>query len=196
MHGFVTAKRWGACSDGAFLGAHQGEGQPLLQATGKLRPASCSQSFPSPSEQGGAEGNLRGLASLWRQGLWQQAHVHTCPTCKQVTQTCIASVCNSFYFFIFFLIITTFFLIAISVLHRGRSASASIRGSPSRSVASSRPQNSWRWAGGSGRQHTLLMEIQLTKVLVQYMGMLCLLKAADCLTVPTPILCSSGVLPA
>uniref|UniRef100_A0A673ARU9 Autophagy related 2A n=1 Tax=Sphaeramia orbicularis TaxID=375764 RepID=A0A673ARU9_9TELE len=46
----------------------------------------------------------------------------------------------------------------------GRSVPAGVRGSPSRSVASSRPQNSWRWAGGSGRQHTLLMEIQLTKV--------------------------------
>lgn len=60
-----------------------------------------------------------------------------------------------------------FFFLTISVLRRGRSVSASIRGSPSRSAASSRPQNSWRWAGGSGRQHTLLMEIQLTKV-VQY----------------------------
>uniref|UniRef100_A0A667ZPJ6 Autophagy related 2A n=1 Tax=Myripristis murdjan TaxID=586833 RepID=A0A667ZPJ6_9TELE len=48
--------------------------------------------------------------------------------------------------------------------NRGRSVPAGVRGSPSRSVASSRPQNSWRWAGGSGRQHTLLMEIQLTKV--------------------------------
>uniref|UniRef100_A0A665XFJ7 Autophagy related 2A n=1 Tax=Echeneis naucrates TaxID=173247 RepID=A0A665XFJ7_ECHNA len=45
-----------------------------------------------------------------------------------------------------------------------RSVSAGVRGSPSRSATSSRPQNSWRWAGGSGRQHTLLMEIQLTKV--------------------------------
>uniref|UniRef100_H3DHC2 Autophagy related 2A n=1 Tax=Tetraodon nigroviridis TaxID=99883 RepID=H3DHC2_TETNG len=55
----------------------------------------------------------------------------------------------------------------IFVLHRGRSAPASIRGSPSRLAASSRPQNSWRWAG-SGRQHTLLMEIQLTKVSFQH----------------------------
>uniref|UniRef100_A0A8C9ZHY2 Autophagy related 2A n=1 Tax=Sander lucioperca TaxID=283035 RepID=A0A8C9ZHY2_SANLU len=46
----------------------------------------------------------------------------------------------------------------------GRSVPAGVRGSPSRSVAPSRPQNSWRWAGGSGRQHALLMEIQLTKV--------------------------------
>uniref|UniRef100_A0A3B4EI02 Autophagy related 2A n=1 Tax=Pygocentrus nattereri TaxID=42514 RepID=A0A3B4EI02_PYGNA len=38
------------------------------------------------------------------------------------------------------------------------------RSSPSRSAGSSRPQNSWRWVGGSGRQHSLLMEIQLTKV--------------------------------
>uniref|UniRef100_A0A3P8SNG5 Autophagy related 2A n=1 Tax=Amphiprion percula TaxID=161767 RepID=A0A3P8SNG5_AMPPE len=52
--------------------------------------------------------------------------------------------------------------------NRGRSVPAGVRGSPSRSVASSRPQNSWRWAGGSGRQHTLLMEIQLTKVSFQH----------------------------
>lgn len=51
---------------------------------------------------------------------------------------------------------------------RGRSAPAGVRGSPSRSVAPSRPQNSWRWAGGSGRQHTMLMEIQLTKVSFQH----------------------------
>uniref|UniRef100_A0A665XDY6 Autophagy related 2A n=1 Tax=Echeneis naucrates TaxID=173247 RepID=A0A665XDY6_ECHNA len=49
-----------------------------------------------------------------------------------------------------------------------RSVSAGVRGSPSRSATSSRPQNSWRWAGGSGRQHTLLMEIQLTKVSFQH----------------------------
>uniref|UniRef100_A0A8C2KTV9 Autophagy related 2A n=1 Tax=Cyprinus carpio TaxID=7962 RepID=A0A8C2KTV9_CYPCA len=42
------------------------------------------------------------------------------------------------------------------------------RGSPSRSAGPSRPQNSWRWVGGSGRQHTLLMEIQLTKVSFQH----------------------------
>uniref|UniRef100_A0A8C1JSM5 Autophagy related 2A n=1 Tax=Cyprinus carpio TaxID=7962 RepID=A0A8C1JSM5_CYPCA len=42
------------------------------------------------------------------------------------------------------------------------------RGSPSRSAGPSRPQNSWRWIGGSGRQHTLLMEIQLTKVSFQH----------------------------
>uniref|UniRef100_A0AAR2LYP3 Autophagy related 2A n=1 Tax=Pygocentrus nattereri TaxID=42514 RepID=A0AAR2LYP3_PYGNA len=40
--------------------------------------------------------------------------------------------------------------------------------SPSRSAGSSRPQNSWRWVGGSGRQHSLLMEIQLTKVSFQH----------------------------
>uniref|UniRef100_A0A8C9ZCI1 Autophagy related 2A n=1 Tax=Sander lucioperca TaxID=283035 RepID=A0A8C9ZCI1_SANLU len=50
----------------------------------------------------------------------------------------------------------------------GRSVPAGVRGSPSRSVAPSRPQNSWRWAGGSGRQHALLMEIQLTKVSFQH----------------------------
>ncbi|XP_012721537.2 autophagy-related protein 2 homolog A [Fundulus heteroclitus] len=52
--------------------------------------------------------------------------------------------------------------------NRGRSVPAGVRGSPSRSVTSSRPQNSWRWAGGSGRQHSLLMEIQLTKVSFQH----------------------------
>lgn len=52
--------------------------------------------------------------------------------------------------------------------NRGRSVPAGVRGSPSRNVSSSRPQNSWRCAGGSGRQHTLLMEIQLTKVSFQH----------------------------
>uniref|UniRef100_A0A3B5KTL6 Autophagy related 2A n=1 Tax=Xiphophorus couchianus TaxID=32473 RepID=A0A3B5KTL6_9TELE len=52
--------------------------------------------------------------------------------------------------------------------NRGRSVPVGVRGSPSRSVASARPQNSWRWAGGSGRQHSLLMEIQLTKVSFQH----------------------------
>uniref|UniRef100_A0A8C7R265 Autophagy related 2A n=1 Tax=Oncorhynchus mykiss TaxID=8022 RepID=A0A8C7R265_ONCMY len=50
----------------------------------------------------------------------------------------------------------------------GRSAPSGMRGSPSRSTAPSRPQNSWRWAGGGGRQHNLLMEIQLTKVSFQH----------------------------
>ncbi|XP_037396470.1 autophagy-related protein 2 homolog A isoform X3 [Pygocentrus nattereri] len=52
--------------------------------------------------------------------------------------------------------------------HRGRSAPTGARSSPSRSAGSSRPQNSWRWVGGSGRQHSLLMEIQLTKVSFQH----------------------------
>ncbi|KAK0131055.1 Autophagy-related protein 2 A [Merluccius polli] len=52
--------------------------------------------------------------------------------------------------------------------HRGRSVPLGARGSPSRSAGSTRPQNSWRWAGGSGRQHALLMEIQLTKVSFQH----------------------------
>ncbi|KAJ0002898.1 hypothetical protein NQD34_008047 [Periophthalmus magnuspinnatus] len=52
--------------------------------------------------------------------------------------------------------------------NRVRSVPAGVRGSPSRSVGSSRPQNSWRWAGGSGRQHSLLMEIQLSKVSFQH----------------------------
>uniref|UniRef100_A0A672Q8R7 Autophagy related 2A n=1 Tax=Sinocyclocheilus grahami TaxID=75366 RepID=A0A672Q8R7_SINGR len=47
-------------------------------------------------------------------------------------------------------------------------AAPGARGSPSRSAGPSRPQNSWRWVGGSGRQHTLLMEIQLTKVSFQH----------------------------
>uniref|UniRef100_A0A8C7VFS4 Autophagy related 2A n=1 Tax=Oncorhynchus mykiss TaxID=8022 RepID=A0A8C7VFS4_ONCMY len=52
--------------------------------------------------------------------------------------------------------------------NRGRSVPSGMRGSPSRSAAPSRPQNSWRWAGGGGRQHNLLMEIQLTKVSFQH----------------------------
>ncbi|XP_066504657.1 autophagy-related protein 2 homolog A [Hoplias malabaricus] len=52
--------------------------------------------------------------------------------------------------------------------HRGRTAPSGARGSPSRSVGSSRPQNSWRWVGGNSRQHSLLMEIQLTKVSFQH----------------------------
>uniref|UniRef100_A0A674CJX8 Autophagy related 2A n=1 Tax=Salmo trutta TaxID=8032 RepID=A0A674CJX8_SALTR len=50
----------------------------------------------------------------------------------------------------------------------GRSAPSGMRGSPSRSTAPSRPQNSWRWVGGGGREHNLLMEIQLTKVSFQH----------------------------
>ncbi|XP_056625183.1 autophagy-related protein 2 homolog A [Triplophysa dalaica] len=49
-----------------------------------------------------------------------------------------------------------------------RATTPGARGSPSRSAGPSRPQNSWRWVGGSGRQHTLLMEIQLTKVSFQH----------------------------
>uniref|UniRef100_A0A674CIR7 Autophagy related 2A n=1 Tax=Salmo trutta TaxID=8032 RepID=A0A674CIR7_SALTR len=52
--------------------------------------------------------------------------------------------------------------------NRGRSAPSGMRGSPSRSTAPSRPQNSWRWVGGGGREHNLLMEIQLTKVSFQH----------------------------
>ncbi|XP_077588556.1 autophagy-related protein 2 homolog A [Stigmatopora nigra] len=52
--------------------------------------------------------------------------------------------------------------------NRGRSVPTGACSSPSRSTGSSRPQNSWRWAGGSGRQHGLLMEIQLTKVSFQH----------------------------
>ncbi|XP_034036800.1 autophagy-related protein 2 homolog A isoform X2 [Thalassophryne amazonica] len=52
--------------------------------------------------------------------------------------------------------------------NRGRSVPTGVQSSPSRSVASSRPQNSWRWTGGISRQHTVLMEIQLTKVSFQH----------------------------
>ncbi|XP_062856469.1 autophagy-related protein 2 homolog A isoform X2 [Trichomycterus rosablanca] len=52
--------------------------------------------------------------------------------------------------------------------HRGRSAPAGARASPSRSAGTSRPQNSWRWVGGSGRKHSQLMEIQLMKVSFQH----------------------------
>lgn len=38
------------------------------------------------------------------------------------------------------------------------------KGSPSRCSGPNRPQNSWRTQGGSGRQHQVLMEIQLSKV--------------------------------
>uniref|UniRef100_A0A8C6L4B2 Autophagy related 2A n=1 Tax=Nothobranchius furzeri TaxID=105023 RepID=A0A8C6L4B2_NOTFU len=53
-------------------------------------------------------------------------------------------------------------------VNRGRSAPAGVRASLSRTATAARPQNSWRWTGGSGRQHTLLMEIQLTKVSFQH----------------------------
>lgn len=42
------------------------------------------------------------------------------------------------------------------------------RGSPSRCSGPNRPQNSWRTQGGSGRQHHVLMEIQLSKVSFQH----------------------------
>ncbi|GCC39309.1 hypothetical protein chiPu_0023210, partial [Chiloscyllium punctatum] len=47
---------------------------------------------------------------------------------------------------------------------RMRPVSVSARGSPSRSAFPNRPQNTWRTQGGSGRNHEILMEIQLTKV--------------------------------
>uniref|UniRef100_H0VCN2 Autophagy related 2A n=1 Tax=Cavia porcellus TaxID=10141 RepID=H0VCN2_CAVPO len=52
--------------------------------------------------------------------------------------------------------------------HRARVGLAGPRGSPSRSSSSKRPQNSWRTQGGSGRQHQVLMEIQLSKVSFQH----------------------------
>uniref|UniRef100_A0A8C7J789 Autophagy related 2A n=1 Tax=Oncorhynchus kisutch TaxID=8019 RepID=A0A8C7J789_ONCKI len=60
----------------------------------------------------------------------------------------------------------------------GHSAPSGMRGSPSRSTAPSRPQNSWRWAGGGGRQHNLLMEIQLTKVSFQHESYLVVVSAS------------------
>ncbi|XP_037694662.1 autophagy-related protein 2 homolog A isoform X2 [Choloepus didactylus] len=51
--------------------------------------------------------------------------------------------------------------------HRAKGL-AGPRGSPSRCSGSSRPQNSWRAQGGSGRQHHVLMEIQLSKVSFQH----------------------------
>ncbi|KAI3351666.1 hypothetical protein L3Q82_020500 [Scortum barcoo] len=59
------------------------------QASGFSRPRGSSdllrapEPLPGAPEQGGAAGDLCGLASLWRKRLWGQAHVHTCPTCKQ-----------------------------------------------------------------------------------------------------------------
>ncbi|XP_016012950.2 autophagy-related protein 2 homolog A isoform X1 [Rousettus aegyptiacus] len=52
--------------------------------------------------------------------------------------------------------------------HRARVGLAGPRGSPSRCSGPNRPQNSWRTQGGSGRQHHVLMEIQLSKVSFQH----------------------------
>ncbi|XP_023559729.1 autophagy-related protein 2 homolog A isoform X3 [Octodon degus] len=52
--------------------------------------------------------------------------------------------------------------------HRARVGLTGPRGSPSRCSGSNRPQNSWRTQGGSGRQHQVLMEIQLSKVSFQH----------------------------
>ena len=49
-------------------------------------------------------------------------------------------------------------------LPRARVSLSGPRSSPSRSSGPNRPQNSWRAQGGSGRQHHVLMEIQLSKV--------------------------------
>ncbi|XP_012375149.2 autophagy-related protein 2 homolog A isoform X2 [Dasypus novemcinctus] len=51
--------------------------------------------------------------------------------------------------------------------HRAKGL-AGPRGSPSRGSGANRPQNSWRTRGGSGRQHHVLMEIQLSKVSFQH----------------------------
>ncbi|XP_010634330.1 autophagy-related protein 2 homolog A isoform X2 [Fukomys damarensis] len=52
--------------------------------------------------------------------------------------------------------------------HRARVGFMGPRSSPSRCSGSNRPQNSWRTQGGSGRQHQVLMEIQLSKVSFQH----------------------------
>ncbi|XP_047374675.1 autophagy-related protein 2 homolog A isoform X4 [Sciurus carolinensis] len=52
--------------------------------------------------------------------------------------------------------------------HRTRVGFTGPRGSPSRCSGPNRPQNSWRTQGGSGRQHQVLMEIQLSKVSFQH----------------------------
>nr|XP_004656699.2 autophagy-related protein 2 homolog A isoform X2 [Jaculus jaculus] len=52
--------------------------------------------------------------------------------------------------------------------HRTRAGFTGPRSSPSRSSGPNRPQNSWRTQGGSGRQHHVLMEIQLSKVSFQH----------------------------
>ncbi|XP_029812574.1 autophagy-related protein 2 homolog A isoform X2 [Suricata suricatta] len=52
--------------------------------------------------------------------------------------------------------------------HRTRGSFMGPRGSPSRCSGSNRPQNSWRTQGGGGRQHHVLMEIQLSKVSFQH----------------------------
>lgn len=49
-------------------------------------------------------------------------------------------------------------------LSRARGSFMGPRGSPSRCSGPNRPQNSWRTQGGTGRQHHVLMEIQLSKV--------------------------------
>lgn len=153
-----TAQGRGARGDGVVGGADQGEGQSLLAPARQLRPPPSTQPLPSASEQGGAAGDLSGVAPLRRKRLWQQAHVHAHPARKQVRETGDRPFTRGRLTFISLTWLFTVFLL------RGRPAPAGARGSPSRFATSSRPQNSWRWAGGSGRQHTLLMEIQLTKV--------------------------------
>uniref|UniRef100_UPI00398F0016 autophagy-related protein 2 homolog A n=1 Tax=Pristiophorus japonicus TaxID=55135 RepID=UPI00398F0016 len=51
---------------------------------------------------------------------------------------------------------------------RMKPAVVSARSSPSRSAFPNRPQNTWRTQGGPGRNHEILMEIQLTKVSFQH----------------------------
>ncbi|XP_076414065.1 autophagy-related protein 2 homolog A isoform X4 [Peromyscus maniculatus bairdii] len=52
--------------------------------------------------------------------------------------------------------------------YRARAGFTGPRVSPSRSSGPNRPQNSWRTQGGIGRQHQVLMEIQLSKVSFQH----------------------------
>lgn len=84
LMGLFTAQGWGARGDSAVGGADQGEGQSFLAASRQLRPSASTQPLPSASEQGGAAGDLRGVAPLRRQRLWQQAHVRAHPARKQV----------------------------------------------------------------------------------------------------------------
>ncbi|XP_038643270.1 autophagy-related protein 2 homolog A-like [Scyliorhinus canicula] len=51
---------------------------------------------------------------------------------------------------------------------RTKPVTVSARSSPSRSAFPNRPQNTWRTQGGNGRNHDILMEIQLTKVSFQH----------------------------
>lgn len=84
-----TAQGRRARGDSAVHWTDQSEGQSLLAASRQLRPSPSTQPLPSASEQGGAAGDLSGVAPLRRQRFWQQAHVCAHPARKQVTGTWI-----------------------------------------------------------------------------------------------------------